>query len=106
MFAWCSQALRRGIEGLVSGWRHHRPAVSYPSRSGRPAEALAGLDERLLADLGVTRAGRIVPDGALPPHRPSLPKRGMPVIIAGSKTGAGMVSRVPMTRIMANRAVR
>ena len=82
MMEWIGNALRRGLDGVVAGWRRRREAASGAARNERITEALAGLDARLLADLGVTRTGAAIPSAEAPPRQRRQTRTRPPIISA------------------------
>ena len=84
MTGWIEDSLRQNIDALVARWRRHRRAAVRAARGERISEALSGLDERLLDDLGVTRTGGSLPDAEAPPPRRQA-RTGLPIIKASSR---------------------
>lgn len=80
--------LRRGFSGLFAGWHPRRTARRAVYRSAI-TEALAGLDARLLADLGVTRTGSLVPDREGPPRQRRQTRARPPIISAQPRMRQG-----------------
>ena len=83
-----TETLRRGLGGLLAGW-HRRWSARRATRHEGIAEALAGLDERFLADLGVTRAGGLVCDREGPPRQRRQTRTRPPIISAQPRMRQG-----------------
>lgn len=83
-----ADTLRRGFSGLFAGW-HRRRTARRAAHRGAITEALAGLDARLLADLGVTRTGSLVLDREEPPRQRRQTRTRPPIISAQPRMRQG-----------------
>ena len=89
MIGWIGRTLQREIARLVAGWQRYRPTASRDRRGEPIAEDLSGLDERLLADLGVTRSGKVLPGSDGPPRQRRQTRTRPPIISAQPRMRQG-----------------